>query len=60
MSETLISSDLNFISQEKVYKGKVGVSKSMNDQDRPMSILTENDQITFRNGNTRVRRIVGN
>ena len=32
----------------RVYKGSVGVSKSMNDNEQPMLILNENDQIKLK------------
>ena len=41
----------------KVHKGKVGVSKSMDDKERPMIILNENDQITLKKGER--HRLIG-
>ena len=41
----------------KVYKGKVGVSRSMDDKERPMIILNENDQITLKKGER--HRLIG-
>jgi len=40
-----------------VYKGKIGVSKSMNNQEKPMTILNENDQIKIKKGER--HRLIG-
>ena len=41
----------------KVYKGKVGVSRSMNDIQNPKTILNEKDQITLKQGER--HRLIG-
>ena len=40
-----------------VYKGKIGISKSMNNQEKPMTILNENDQIKIKKGER--HRLIG-
>ena len=40
-----------------VYKGKIGVSKSMDDQEKPMTVLNENDQIKINEGER--HRLIG-
>ena len=41
----------------RVYKGSVGVSKSMNDNEQPMVILNEKDQIKLKQGER--HRLIG-
>ena len=41
----------------RVYKGSVGVSKSMNDNEQPMIILNEKDQIKLKQGER--HRLIG-
>ena len=41
----------------RVYKGSVGVSKSMNDNEQPMVILNEKDQIELKQGER--HRLIG-
>ena len=41
----------------KVYKGKVGVSRSLNDIENPKTILNEKDQITLKQGER--HRLIG-
>ena len=41
----------------RVYKGRVGVSKSMNDNEQPMVILNEKDQIELKQGER--HRLIG-
>ena len=41
----------------RVYRGKVGVSKSMDDNQKPMLILKENDQIKLKEGER--HRLIG-
>ena len=41
----------------RVYKGRVGVSKSMNDNEQPMVILNEKDQIKLKQGER--HRLIG-
>ena len=41
----------------RVYKGSVGVSKSMNDNEQPMLILNEKDQIKLKQGER--HRLIG-
>ena len=41
----------------RVYKGRVGVSKSMNDNEQPMIILNEKDQIKLKQGER--HRLIG-
>ena len=41
----------------RVYKGSVGVSKSMNDNEQPMIILNEKDQIELKQGER--HRLIG-
>ena len=41
----------------RVYKGRVGVSKSMNDNEQPMLILNEKDQIELKQGER--HRLIG-
>ena len=41
----------------KVYKGKVGVSRSLNDIENPKNILNEKDQITLKQGER--HRLIG-
>ena len=41
----------------RVYKGRVGVSKSMNDNEKPMVILNEKDQIELKQGER--HRLIG-
>ena len=40
-----------------VYKGKIGISKSMDDQEKPMTVLNENDQIKINKGER--HRLIG-
>ena len=40
-----------------VYKGKIGISKSMDDQEKPMTVLKENDQIKIKKGER--HRLIG-
>ena len=40
-----------------IYKGKIGVSKSMDDQEKPMIVLNENDQIKIKKGER--HRLIG-
>ncbi|MEL0309985.1 MAG: phosphoheptose isomerase, partial [Gammaproteobacteria bacterium] len=41
----------------RIYKGKVGVSRSMNDIQNPKTILNEKDQITLKQGER--HRLIG-
>ena len=40
-----------------IYKGKIGISKSMDDQEKPMTVLKENDQIKIKKGER--HRLIG-
>ena len=40
-----------------VYKGKIGVSKSMDDKEKPMTVLNKNDQIKINKGER--HRLIG-
>ena len=40
-----------------VYKGKIGISKSMDNQEKPMTVLNENDQIKINKGER--HRLIG-
>lgn len=41
----------------KVYKGNIGISKSMNDSEKPMMILRENEQVKLKQGER--HRLIG-
>ena len=41
----------------RVFKGKVGISRSFDDKEKPMIILNENDQITLKKGER--HRLIG-